>query len=82
MSKEPIRVMLTPAARGSVQAELVYKGPLQAPIQPGAQIGRLRFKVQGSEVSEVPLYVVNSVEVDGRQWKRALDSLQFMIFGG
>ncbi len=82
MSKEPVRVMLTPEERKSVRAELVYDGPLQAPIQPGTQIGKLRFAVAGSEVSEVPLFVVNSVEEDQRQWKRAIDTLKFMIFGG
>lgn len=82
MSKEPVRVMLTPDERKSVRAEVVYDGPLQAPVQPGTQIGRLRFAVAGSEVSEVPLFVVNSVEEDQRQWKRALDTLKFMIFGG
>lgn len=82
MSKEPVRVMLTPQERKSVRAEVVYDGPLQAPIQPGAQIGKLRFAVEGSEVSEVPLFVVNSVDVDERPWKRALDTIKFMIFGG
>ncbi len=82
MSKEPVRVMLTPEERKSVRAEVVYEGPIQAPVQPGTQIGKLRFAVAGSEVSEVPLFVVNSVEEDQRQWKRALDTLKFMIFGG
>lgn len=82
MAKEPIKVMLTPEERNNVKAEVVYDGPLRAPVRPGAQIGKLRFAVSGSEISEVPLYVVNSVEEDNRQWKRALDSLKFMIFGG
>ena len=82
MAKEPIKVMLTPDERTSVRAEVVYQGPLRAPIQPGAQIGHLRFQVSGSELSHVPLYVVNSVDEDQRQWKRALDSVKYLIFGG
>ncbi len=82
MSKEPVRVMLTPDERKQVRAEVVYDGPLQAPVQPGTQIGKLRFAVAGSEVSEVPLFVVNSVDEDQRPWKRALDTIKFMIFGG
>ncbi len=82
MAKEPIKVMLTPEERNSVRAEVVYKGPLRAPVQPGTQIGHLRFQVAGSELSKVPLYVVNSVDEDQRQWKRAWDSLKYLIFGG
>lgn len=82
MAKEPIRVMLTPEERNSVTAEIVYKGPIRAPVRPGAQIGHLRFKVAGSELNQVPLYAVNSVDEDPSQWKRAWDSLKYLIFGG
>ena len=51
-------------------------------MRPGSQIGHLRFRVEGSELSEVPLYAVNSIDEDQRQWKRAWDSLKYLIFGG
>ncbi len=82
MVREPVKLLLTPEERASLEAKMVYNGPVLAPVQPGAQLGRLKFTVAGTKVGEVPLFAINSVEENHDKWKRAWDSLKFLILGG
>lgn len=82
VAEQPIELMLTPNERKAIKADIVYEGPLRAPVEPGAQIGKLRFSVNGKPVSEVKLYGITAVEADKRKWKRAIDTLMFMALGG
>ena len=53
---------------GSAQdwhAEIVYRGPIQAPVEAGQPIARLRLFVSGHEALEVPLLAGQSVEQAG-----------------
>ncbi|MEO1656859.1 MAG: D-alanyl-D-alanine carboxypeptidase family protein [Pseudomonadota bacterium] len=43
------------------QAELVYEGPLRAPIRPGEQVAVLRLTLPGEEAREYPLYTAERV---------------------
>lgn len=82
VAEEPVELMLTPKERKTVKAEIVYKGPLRPPVEPGAQLAKLRFSVAGKPVSEVKLYGITAVERDKRKWKRAIDTIMFMALGG
>ena len=80
-AKREIRLMLSPADRKKVRAELVYKGPVSAPVKEGDEIGKVRFVVEENQIAEIPLFATEGVEESGAL-DRALDTLNFMVFGG
>ena len=45
-----------------VKTEIVYNGPLEAPIKAGTEIGHLVFSVPGQQAVETPLVTASSVE--------------------
>ncbi|MEM6914193.1 MAG: D-alanyl-D-alanine carboxypeptidase family protein [Pseudomonadota bacterium] len=45
----------------SAEAELIYEGPLRAPIRSGEQVAILRLTLPGEEAREYPLYTAEGV---------------------
>ena len=67
--KEPV-VMTTPyGGLGKVTGEIVYSGPVEAPIAEGQRIATLRLAVPGIKEVEVPLHAATAVERGGVQEK-------------
>lgn len=59
-------VTLVPAGGGAtVQAEVVYDGPLRAPVMQGDRVGKLILRPEGLEPVEVPLLADKTVELGG-----------------
>lgn len=48
-----------------LRAEIVYQGPLKAPLKKGEQVAMLRVTTPNRAVSEAPLYVAEDVETGG-----------------
>lgn len=48
-----------------LRAEIVYQGPLKAPLKKGEQVAMLRVTTANRAVSEAPLYVAEDVEPGG-----------------
>lgn len=48
-----------------LRAEIVYQGPLKAPLKKGDQVAMLRVTTPNRAVSEAPLYVAEDVETGG-----------------
>ncbi len=82
VTKERVNMLLAPEERDGARAEAVYEGPIQAPVQEGQQIGQLRLTVDGKTVSTRPLYAGESVEEGQSMWRKAFDTVSFMILGG
>ncbi len=82
VAKEPVNLLLAPEERDVATAEIVYNGPLKAPVRRGEQVGFIRLSVDGRMVSRQPLYTGDSVAVGDSAWRKALDTVMFMIFGG
>ncbi len=80
-ANKEIRLMLSPEDKNTVRAELVYEGPLRAPIREGDEVARVRFVNQGQAVAEFPLFAAEDVSESGIIDK-ALDTLMAMILGG
>lgn len=80
-AKREIRLMLSPNDRKKVRAELVYKGPVPAPVKADDKIGKVRFIVENNTIAEEPLYATEDVGESGMM-DRALDTLRFMVLGG
>ncbi len=82
IAKEPVNMLLAAEERNSAQAEIVYNGPLRAPVREGQQIGFIRLSVDGRVVSKQPLFAGSSVDAGDSSWRKALDTVTYMLFGG
>jgi len=81
-ARENVDFMLADDERAGAKAEIVYTGPLRAPVATGVQVGVLRFKLDGRTVSQVPLYTAESIAAGDQMWRKALDSVLYYAFGG
>jgi len=80
-AKREVRLMLSPVDRKKIRAELVYKGPVSAPIKKGDPIGKIRFVSGEVTITEIPLFATKDVDQSG-VIDRAIDTLTFMALGG
>ena len=62
-----------------LKGEIVYNGPLKAPIAKGAEIAKLRVTSSTSAMQEVPLFAAEDV-AEGSVMRRGLDSLAHLAF--
>lgn len=60
-----VRLLIPALAQDGLQAEVVYSGPLKAPIAKGAQVAELVIDVPGLPQHRVPLFTEASVEKGG-----------------
>jgi len=82
VTRDKVDFMLSDAERAGAEAEIVYKGPLMAPVVAGAQVGVLRFKLDGRIVDQIPVYTARSITASNEMWRKALDSVLYYAFGG
>lgn len=75
-----VEILLPPTANKKVKAELVYEGPLKAPIRKGDQVAVLRVTAPEMATNEIPLYAAENVE-RSNFLMRGLDSLLVLAFG-
>lgn len=66
-------------ANQKLRAEIIYSGPLKAPLKRGDQVAKLRVTSSSSAVNEVPLFASEDVAVAGIM-RRGIDSLVHMAF--
>jgi len=81
-AKDDVRLALSDEEKDSTTVEVAYDGPLMAPVENGAEVGTVRFKVDGRVISESPLVTKEAVDESAPMWSRAIDSVAYMIFGG
>lgn len=55
------RLTLPKGRKGAIGTTIVYRGPIAAPIEKGAQIARLRVTVDGRHVHDIPLVAAEPV---------------------
>ena len=67
-----------PAAQ-RLKGEIVYEGPLKAPVQKGTEVARLRVTSTSNAMQEVPLYAAEDIG-EGGMFRRGLDSLAHLAF--
>src|SRR5262245_2986273 len=82
VAREPVRVLLSEKEKPSARTEIVYRGPLIAPVSEGQEISFMRLTIDGKVVSRVPLITGANVPPSPEMWRKALDSVMFMTFGG
>jgi D-alanyl-D-alanine carboxypeptidase (penicillin-binding protein 5/6) len=76
-----INIILPANATGKVSAQVVYEGPIKAPIRKGAQVATLRVTAAESQATnDIPLYAGDDIEQSNFAM-RGLDSLLVLAFG-
>lgn len=77
----PIDLLLPASATGAVSGEIIYQGPIKAPIKKGEQIATLKVKsAELAAVNEIPLYAGEDINRSGFAF-RGIDSLLVLAFG-
>jgi len=71
---EPVRALVPRGAPERVSAEIVYRGPLRAPVKAGDQVGTLQVMRGSIKAVEVPVIATEDVAV-GSLHERAFQSL-------
>lgn len=67
-------------ANQRLNAEIIYRGPLKAPIRKGDEVAKLRVISSSSATNEVPLYAAEDVAPGGLV-RRGFDSLVHLALG-
>ena len=76
----PIAVMLPAAGRDRVNARIVYRGPVAAPVEAGQPVGTLRIWVGDLVVQDTPLFAAETVGL-GSIPSRALGAIEELLVG-
>jgi len=79
-SHDPVGVMVQKNGGDKLIARIVYQGPVQAPVQPGQQVGVIKVWRGGNVAVESPLYTTEAVGV-GSTMRRAFDGVTELVIG-
>jgi len=79
-ARGPVSVLIPAENRDKVIARIVYEGPVEAPVEPGQPVGKLKIWVGEMLTQETPLYTAEHVGV-GSLWQRTLDALEELAIG-
>lgn len=82
VAENEISIRLSDAEKSNTKMELVFQGPLKAPIRAGEKIGKVIFRLDGKVLSTAPVVAGEGIQTDANMWGRAYDSLMYMAFGG
>jgi D-alanyl-D-alanine carboxypeptidase (penicillin-binding protein 5/6) len=80
VAKGAVRVLIPRGSQDRLVGKVVYFGPLRPPVQPGAQVGRLKIQRGDVQVLDLPLYTdadSNPAELS----KRAFDAASELVIG-
>jgi serine-type D-Ala-D-Ala carboxypeptidase (penicillin-binding protein 5/6) len=80
ISKNPVDVLVPRGSLDQIKAQIVYQGPVRAPITSGQQIGLIRITAVNGLSKEAPLYAADDIPA-GSMRQRALDAVQELVLG-
>lgn len=81
MTTSNIAITVPRALQKDVKAEVVYKGPLEAPIKVGDEVAKIIVTIPGKDAREYPLVAGESVEKRGF-FSRLGATVNYLVFGG
>jgi serine-type D-Ala-D-Ala carboxypeptidase (penicillin-binding protein 5/6) len=76
----PVSIFVPTMSRDRMSARIVYRGPVDAPVEEGQRIATLRVWIGDTMSQETPLYAAESVGT-GQIHQRALDAVQELLVG-
>ena len=80
VSKQPVEFLMPQSSRVTLRAEVVYEGPLPAPVKADREVGYVRVMTTDGMETRVPVFTNADVGV-GSLATRALDGLQELLLG-
>jgi D-alanyl-D-alanine carboxypeptidase (penicillin-binding protein 5/6) len=80
VGKKPLELLLPIGSREMIKAEVLYNGPLPAPVQAGREVGVIKVTTGEGMTMQAPVYTAADVGVGGLQ-SRALDGLEELLLG-
>ncbi|HET7714256.1 MAG TPA: D-alanyl-D-alanine carboxypeptidase family protein [Bauldia sp.] len=80
VSKGPLDFLLPVGSRDMVKAEVIYDGPLPAPVEAGKEVGIIKVTTSEGLTMQAPVYTAADVSVGPLQ-TRALDGLEELLLG-
>ena len=75
-----LRIFVPVGFQDRLKADIVFTGPIMAPVEAGTKLAKLQVKVDGKVSQETPLYAAEDVGV-GSISQRAMDAAQELILG-
>ncbi|MDQ4060187.1 MAG: D-alanyl-D-alanine carboxypeptidase [Pseudomonadota bacterium] len=78
VGESALKMLLPRGGAADISAEVVYEGPIQAPVEKGQRIGVLRVTNAGRVVQEMPLYAAEDVG-RGSIARRAWDAVAELV---
>jgi len=79
-AKGPVRVLVSRSDSEALKGRAVYTGPIEAPIEPGTEVGALKIYQDERLIQETPLYTAETIG-KGELHERALDALGELLLG-
>lgn len=79
-ARKDVAIFLPITDRERMRAEVVYDGPVVAPVQEGEEIGRLRIWLGDTISQETPVYAAETVG-KGELHQRAMDAVGELLIG-
>ena len=76
----PLKLYLPIGRTDRMQADIVFVGPIQAPVSKGDPVGKLQVRIGGKVSQETPLFAVEDVRV-GTVSQRAWSAAQELLLG-
>jgi D-alanyl-D-alanine carboxypeptidase (penicillin-binding protein 5/6) len=60
-ARQPVRLLVPRGNSDRMRGRIVYQGPVKAPIQKGAEIGRLRIERGDTRALDIPVYAAEDI---------------------
>jgi len=79
-SPDPVKLMVQRNGSDKLRAQIVYNGPVQAPIEPGRRVGVLKVWRGANIAVEAPLQTSQGIAV-GSTTRRAFDGVSELFIG-
>ena len=73
VSEKPVRVLIPRNSDDKLHGQIVYTGPLVAPVSAGREVAQLRIFRGPNEILDVPLKTTTNIGVGSLQ-RRAMDA--------
>ncbi len=65
VAREDVEILMPVTANKTIEAEITWTGPVEAPVAEGQQIARMMIRREGMTDTEVPLFAAAAVEKAG-----------------
>ena len=77
-AKGPLKIFVPIGFQDRLKADIVFTGPIMAPVEAGDRLAKLQIKMDGKVTQETPLYAAEDVN-EGTITQRAMDAMQELI---